>query len=72
MKRILSLALVLVLLAAVCLTGCTKTPASSAAPASSARPGQTDQFAKGVGEGQRNARKKCSDYDGRIYDHSGF
>ena len=38
MKRILSLALVLVLLAAVCLTGCTKTPASSAAPASSAQP----------------------------------
>lgn len=38
MKRILSWALVLVLLAAVCLTGCTKTPASSAAPASSAQP----------------------------------
>lgn len=38
MKRILSLALVLVLLAAVCLTGCTKTPVSSAAPASSAQP----------------------------------
>lgn len=36
MKRILSGALVLALLVAICLTGCAKTPTSSAAPASSA------------------------------------